>query len=135
MNEVKVTVEGKLHSPLPWFLSGREGGWFQIQDTDGNEIADVNYSNGLDEPTLFPERANGQLIVTAVNERDALLSEVAQLRDALASAAIPYEALLMDAESRRWIAPEVWSAIEDAQVKARIALEGNNNNVQRRVER
>jgi hypothetical protein len=48
-------------------------------------------------------------------ERDAL-------REALASAVIPYEALLLDSESRRWIAPEVWSAMETAVTKARAAL-------------
>jgi hypothetical protein len=47
-----------------------------------------------------------------------------QLREALAKAAIPYEALLMDVESRKWIAPEVWTAIETAVTAARAALSG-----------
>jgi hypothetical protein len=68
--------------------------------------------------------ANAKLIVTAVNERDALLAEVGRLREALAKAAIPYEAILMDGESRRWIAPEVWAAIETAVMDARAALSG-----------
>jgi hypothetical protein len=46
-----------------------------------------------------------------------------RLREALAQAAIPYEALLMDAESRRWIAPRVWSAIETTVAAARAALQ------------
>jgi hypothetical protein len=49
---------------------------------------------------------------------NARIAELERERDALklalVSAAIPYEALLLDAESRRWIAPDVWSAIEKA---------------------
>ncbi|HTG95763.1 MAG TPA: hypothetical protein VL866_24395 [Pyrinomonadaceae bacterium] len=63
-------------------------------------------------------------IATTVNERDALLAEVGRLREALVKAAIPYEALLADAESRKWIAPEVWAAIEAAVIESRAALSG-----------
>ena len=61
--------------------------------------------------------ANAKLIVAAVNSYDAL-------RAAAVAAAIPYEALLMDNESRKWIAlaPEVWSAIEKAVEQLRAAL-------------
>lgn len=45
---------------------------------------------------------------------------------ALALCAIPYEALLMDAESRRWIAPVVWIEIEKAVIAARPALVGDS---------
>jgi hypothetical protein len=48
--------------------------------------------------------------------------QVIRLRKALVLAVIPYEAILMDAASRRWIAPEVWSAIENAVLAARTAL-------------
>src|SRR6185369_16814230 len=48
-----------------------------------------------------------------------LFAEVGRLREALAKAAIPYEAILMDGESRRWVAPEVWAAIETAVMDAR----------------
>jgi hypothetical protein len=53
---------------------------------------------------------------------NALLAELAQLREALVQAAIPYEALLTDAESRKWIAPEIWSAIESAVKDARALM-------------
>ena len=46
-----------------------------------------------------------------------------RLREALAQAALPYEALLVDAASRKWIAPEIWSAIETAVTAARAALQ------------
>lgn len=49
---------------------------------------------------------------------DARIKELEARNDALraaaVSAAIPYEALLMDGESRKWIAPAVWEAIETA---------------------
>lgn len=45
-----------------------------------------------------------------------------RLREALTQAAIPYEAILMDSESRRWIAPAVWGAMENAVAAARAAL-------------
>lgn len=59
--------------------------------------------------------ANANLIITAVNSYDAL-------RAAATAAAIPYEALLIDSESRKWIAPEVWTAIESAVTQLRAAL-------------
>ena len=44
------------------------------------------------------------------------------LRRALVECALPYEALLADTESRKWIAPSVWEAMERAVVIARAAL-------------
>jgi len=49
--------------------------------------------------------------------------ENARLREVLAEAIIPYAALLVDAESRKWIAPNIWKAIETAVKGARAALE------------
>lgn len=48
-----------------------------------------------------------------------LLPKLDELRKALVECAIPYEAIRMDAESKKWIAPEVWKAIEDATDTAR----------------
>jgi hypothetical protein len=67
----------------PWKIVGHEPGWLQISDAEGNLIAILECGDGADEPILFPERANAEIIVTAVNERDALLSEVGRLREAL----------------------------------------------------
>lgn len=51
-----------------------------------------------------------------------LIAAAPTMLDAMVSAALPYEALLIDAESRKWIAPEVWSAIESSVSKIRAAL-------------
>lgn len=72
------------------------------------------------------EGARGQ-IATADSDEDAqtiteALNSYDALREAAAKAAIPYEALLMDSESRRWIAPEVWTAMENAVAELRAAL-------------
>lgn len=48
-------------------------------------------------------------------ERDAL-------REALVKCAIPYEGLLMDKESRKWIAPPIWGDIESAAQDIRAIL-------------
>lgn len=76
--------------------------------------------------------------VQAVDERhlreladlDALRHEgtvtIARLRAALVECAAPYEALLMDAPSRTWIAPRVWEAIEKAAVAVRAVLSQEN---------
>jgi hypothetical protein len=65
-----------------------------------------------------------ELLTKVVAERNELREEVGRLREALVKAAIPYEALLADAESRKWIAPEVWAAIEAAVIESRAALSG-----------
>lgn len=52
--------------------------------------------------------------------------QLIELRKLLVAAAIPYEALLLDAESRRWIAPEVWEAMETAVINIRAALSPNH---------
>lgn len=62
--------------------------------------------------------ANAELIVRSVNQAAGMAAVI----EALALCAIPYEALLMDRESRKWIAPEVWSDIERAVIAARAAL-------------
>lgn len=54
-----------------------------------------------------------------VADQDA---RIAQLEAALLLCAIPYEALLMDSASRKWIAPAVWTAIEKAVAAIRAAL-------------
>lgn len=53
---------------------------------------------------------------------DNLERGVARLRKAATLCAIPYEALLVDRESRKWIAPEAWTAIENAVAALREAL-------------
>lgn len=69
------------------------------------------------------ERAIGKWN-TRVQEQSTvtLQAEVKGLREALIAAVIPYEALLIDSESRKWIAPEVWAAIENAVAALRAAL-------------
>lgn len=60
----------------------------------------------------------------ARTEIDTLKRRVDTLEKALVVSAIPYEALLLDAESRKWIAPEVWNAIEQAVTAIRATLQG-----------
>lgn len=48
--------------------------------------------------------------------------EQREFRRALVETAIPYEALLTDAQSRKWIAPEVWASVEQAVKAARSAI-------------
>lgn len=47
------------------------------------------------------------------------VERIAQLKAALVKCAIPYEALLADKASRKWIAPRVWAAMEAAVLEAR----------------
>lgn len=55
---------------------------------------------------------------------DALLRACVEL-------ALPYEALLMDHESRRWIAPEIWKAIETgvATIRSIVAARTSSRSV------
>ena len=57
--------------------------------------------------------------VDKIEKRDA---QIKVLRKALAEAALPYEAILMDQPSQKWIAPSVWTAIQEAVSKVRAAL-------------
>ena len=56
----------------PWKAVGYSPGWWQIEGPEGEQIADVNYSDGLDEPTLYPEEANARLIAAAPELYDAV---------------------------------------------------------------
>ena len=50
------------------------------------------------------------------------LEKNTELKAALAACVLPYEALLLDKESRKWIAPEIWNEIEASVAAARKAL-------------
>lgn len=50
------------------------------------------------------------------------LERLERCEKALAEAAMPYEALLIDRDSRNWIAPELWKMIEHFVQSARVAL-------------
>ena len=68
------------HSPLPWKVGdGAVSGWVAITDANNDQIVDVNYSDGMDEPTFFPEQANAELIVRSVNSHDALVEALKDL--------------------------------------------------------
>lgn len=69
--------------------------------------------------TIRSLRARIQTLTPATTAR---ADAVREYREALTKAAIPYEGLLMDRESRKWIAPTVWKAIEDAVVAIRKSL-------------
>ena len=45
-----------------------------------------------------------------------------ELRAALVECLLPYEALLADADSRKWIAPEIWTVIEQAVARSRMVI-------------
>jgi hypothetical protein len=57
----------------------------------------------------------GDLLAWLLSAREALTKAVVLL-------AVPYEGLLLDSESRRWIAPALWAAIEEGVKAARPAL-------------
>jgi hypothetical protein len=59
--------------------------------------------------------------IEAAARREARMS-ARTLAEALVECVIPYEALLVDAESRKWIAPQVWEAMERAVLAAREVL-------------
>lgn len=64
------TLQG--FTPGPWKAVGYSPGWWQIEGPEQEQIADVNYSNGLDEPTIYPEEANARLIAAAPQLFEAL---------------------------------------------------------------
>jgi len=68
---------------------------------------------------------NDALRVFARRQRDNLATSRAALEDVrrvVAACAIPYEALLLDEPSRKWIAPAVWETMQRAVLEARRAL-------------
>lgn len=75
--QIKAETERKQRmkgpTPRPWTWLPKEGQF--IVDKDRNIVAEVPCTSG--------NPADGAFIVTAVNERDQLLAEVAQLREAL----------------------------------------------------
>lgn len=58
-------------------------------------------------------------VCVMVAENKRIRESNAKLLQAMAKCAIPYEGLLIDTESRKWIVPEVWAAMENAIVSAR----------------
>lgn len=62
---------GQGFTPGPWKAVGYSPGWWQIEGPEQEQIADVNYSDGLDEPTLYPEEANARLIAAAPSLHEA----------------------------------------------------------------
>ena len=48
--------------------------------------------------------------------------DVLPLMEAAVKLVLPYEGLLADSESRRWIAPTLWTAIEEGVKAVRAAL-------------
>ena len=46
----------------------------------------------------------------------------ARLLDTLVASVIPYEALLADQESRKWIAPSIWQAMKDFRSTVRALI-------------
>src|SRR3990167_8139701 len=83
------------------------------------------------EPAIPPAYdAEGRcLVCVLIVERDDALTALAQERERNASllkllveSVIPYEALLADAESRKWIAPSIWGAMEECRDKVRALI-------------
>jgi hypothetical protein len=52
------------------------------------------------------------------HDRDQAEQENKRLRDALLRLMLPYQALLLDTPSRRWICPDIWNNIETAMKEA-----------------
>ena len=105
-------------SPRPWrFEQSGKSGTIWIVDANGNDVASIS-------PLRLEAVASvvAAEIVAAVNATDP--EALAWLKAALVECALPYEALLLDQESRKWIAPTVWKAIETAVAASRAALAG-----------
>ena len=83
-------------------------------------------------------RLNGQDVRVTIEWRDAAIAaqtserqevkmaistEASETLKALVQCVIPYEALLADSESRKWIAPEIWQSIESAVAAVRQVVE------------
>lgn len=67
-----------------------------------------------------------RIAVNRITELEHKLAECErekeQFKTLAVEMALPYEALLMDAPLRKWLSPEIWSAIETAVTKVRAAL-------------
>lgn len=57
-------------------------------------------------------------------ELERLRTELAMLKVAVVRLAIPYEALLLDRKSRKWIEPTIWQDITEGVYAAREAIAG-----------
>jgi hypothetical protein len=67
------------HTPTPWKIVAPRDGWISIHGPRGEEIIEVNASDGLDDPTYYPDRDNAAFIVKACNEYDELVKAVRAL--------------------------------------------------------
>ena len=57
-------------------------------------------------------------------DAEGIAGEAARLRSALVRLMLPYEALLADQESRRWICTDIWANMTNAVNAARRAVLG-----------
>ena len=87
---------------------------------NAEELAAKRFPQVEGEPLPLVQRAYYAEGITEVAQ--PLQDRVEELEAALVNCAIPYEAILMDAGSQKWIAPEIWQAMTDACVKARAIL-------------
>ena len=79
------------HTPGPWRIESRLGG-FDIIGPNNEDLAYVNVSDGLDEPTIYPCKANARLIAAAPTQNDALAAAVATIeRDRLLWSGFPQQ--------------------------------------------
>jgi len=95
-------------------VQGAVVGIYPFDDMDDDEVIQIPV-----ELIVELLRLDGQLPTP-----DALRAERDRLRVCIVEMAIPYEALRLDAGSRKWIAPVVWQHIIDATTAARAALPG-----------
>lgn len=63
-----------------------------------------------------------QMVEQAEADRDKLVARVKEYEEAFIQLAIPYEAILADKESAKWIHPDIWGAIGKGMAMARAAL-------------
>lgn len=67
-------ARSELASPRPWRVGdGSRVGWLCIEDAQGNEIIELNSTDGADDPQPFPDTVNARLIVHRVNTYEALV--------------------------------------------------------------
>lgn len=103
--------------------SGAGDEYYFVRRKDRNDVVIMGFSMGkawLNGVSYEPTEMRSHLFLGPISPSD--FEQLLRLRRAATLYAIPYEALLMDSESRRWIAPEVWTAIENAVAALREAL-------------
>jgi hypothetical protein len=106
------------HHKPNWLWCERCQAWIETQHLCGARYIDKGDHYEPVCPAVSSDVLNGSLS----SDSATLRAENAALKAALIDCALPYEALLADWGSRRWIADRIWADIERAVAASRAAL-------------